>query len=188
MYFSNAYIPIRLDKDLKAQLPEFDDEVDNDVNNRRMLSRFSVWLLVGCCDFPIHCSSPERLGRLVSMVMDWMDAVSSLKRDYVGELLKTLANKHVKSWLIEVRANKMSLFCACLSPCPPDYVRVAGCWNMLMNRVRQHMEGLHRLCRCISYDLINTEVCVCYLHSFPVYILVNYCLVIIFKASNLCLQ
>ena len=150
----------RLDIDLKSQLPEFDDEVDNDVNNRRMLSRFSVWLLIGTCDSPTLCSSPETLGRLVSMVMDWMDAVSSLKRDYVGELLKTLANKHVKRWLTEVRENKMALFCACLSPSPPNYVRVAGLWNILMNTVRQHMEGLHRLCRCISYDLINTEVCI----------------------------
>ncbi|XP_048586447.1 protein unc-79 homolog isoform X2 [Nematostella vectensis] len=140
------------------RLEQVDDEIDNDINNRRMLSRFGIWLLVGICSDPTKCESPERLGRLVAMVIAWIDTTSSLMRDYVGELLKRLASQHASKWLSAVRDDKMELFCACISPSPPEYARVGTCWDALTSTVRQYVEGLHRICCLIPFDLLNIEV------------------------------
>lgn len=132
--------------------------MDNDINNRRMLSRFGVWLLVGVCSEPARCESAERLGRLVSMVLSWIETTSTLRRDYVGELLKRLTSQYVCRWLLQVRDSKSELLCACLTPDPPAYVKVGGCWDTMSSKARQHMEGLHRLCCLVPHNLITPEV------------------------------
>lgn len=137
---------------------EFEDDVDNDINNRRMLSRFGVWLLVGVCNEPARCESAERLGRLVSMVLSWIETASTLRRDYVGELLKRLTSQYVCRWLTQVRDSKLDVLCACLSPNPPSYVKVGGCWDAMSSKERQHMEGLHRLCCVVPHGIITPEV------------------------------
>ena len=142
----------------KLEDDDFEDDVDNDINNRRMLSRFGVWLLVGVCNEPSRCESAERLGRLVSMTLSWIETVSTLRRDYVGELLKRLTSQYVCRWLIQVRDSKLDVLCACLSPDPPGYVKVGGCWDSMSSKVRQHMEGLHRLCCLVPHNLITPEV------------------------------
>lgn len=123
-----------------------------------MLSRFGIWLLVGICGDPTRCESPERLGRLVAMVIEWIDVTTSLMRDYVGELLKRLAAQHASKWLTTVRDTKMELFCACLSPSPPEYAKVGGCWDSLSSPVNQLVEGLHRVCCLIPFQLVIEEV------------------------------
>lgn len=123
-----------------------------------MLSRFGIWLLVGICGDPTRCESPERLGRLVAMVIEWIDVTTSLMRDYVGELLKRLATQHASKWLTTVRDTKMELFCACLSPTPPEYAKVGGCWDSLSSPVNQLVEGLHRVCCLIPFQLVVDEV------------------------------
>lgn len=142
----------------KLEDDEYEDDVDNDINNRRMLSRFGVWLLVGVCSEPARCESAERLGRLVSMVLSWIETTSTLRRDYVGELLKRLTSQYVCRWLLQVRDSKSELLCACLTPDPPAYVKVGGCWDTMSSKARQHMEGLHRLCCLIPHNLITPEV------------------------------
>lgn len=142
----------------KLEEEEIEDDVDNDINNRRMLSRLGVWLLVGVCSEPARCESVERLGRLVSMVLSWIETASTLRRDYVGELLKRLTSQYVCRWLIQVRDNKFDLLCACLSPDPPGYVKVGGCWDTMSSKERQHMEGLHRLCCAIPHNIVTREV------------------------------
>lgn len=142
----------------KLEEEEFEDDVDNDINNRRMLSRFGVWLLVGVCNEPARCESAERLGRLVSMVLSWIETASTLRRDYVGELLKRLTSQYVCRWLTQVRDSKLDVLCACLSPNPPGYVKVGGCWDVMSSKERQHIEGLHRLCCVVPHNLITPEV------------------------------
>lgn len=142
----------------KLEEEEIEDDVDNDINNRRMLSRLGVWLLVGVCSEPARCESVERLGRLVSMVLSWIETASTLRRDYVGELLKRLTSQYVCRWLTQVRDNKFDLLCACLSPDPPGYVKVGGCWDTMSSKERQHMEGLHRLCCVIPHNIVTREV------------------------------
>ena len=124
-----------------------------------MLSRLGVRLLVGVCSEPARCESAERLGRLVSMVLSWIETTSTLRRDRVGELLKGLTSQDVCRWLTQVRDNKLDLFCACLSPNPAEYIMVGGCWDAMSSKVRQHMEGLHRLCCLIPHNMITPEVC-----------------------------
>ena len=138
-----------------------EDDVDNDINNRRMLSRFGVWLLVGVCNEPARCKSAERLGRLVSMTLSWIETASTLRRDYVGELLKRLTSQYVCRWLTQVRDSKLDVLCSCLSPNPPAYVKVGGYWDSVSSKVRQHMEGLHRLCCLVPHNLITPEVSGC---------------------------
>lgn len=135
-----------------------EEEVDNDINNRRMLSRFGIWLLVGICGDPSGCESLERLGRLVAMTIEWIDTTSSLMRDYVGELLKRLATQRASKWLNAVRDCQMELFCACVSPYPPEYAKVGGCWDSLTGPVRLLIEGLHRVSCLIPYQLVDVEV------------------------------
>ena len=135
-----------------------EDDVDNDINNRRMLSRFGVWLLVGVCNEPARCKSAERLGRLVSMTLSWIETASTLRRDYVGELLKRLTSQYVCRWLTQVRDSKLDVLCSCLSPNPPAYVKVGGYWDSVSSKVRQHLEGLHRLCCLVPHNLITPEV------------------------------
>lgn len=142
----------------KLEDDEYEDDVDNDINNRRMLSRFGVWLLVGVCSEPARCEAAERLGRLVSMVLSWIETTSTLRRDYVGELLKRLTSQYVCRWLLQVRDSKLELLCACLTPDPPAYVKVGGCWDTMSSKARQHMEGLHRLCCLVPHNLITPEV------------------------------
>ena len=154
------YFVIRLVQG-KLEDEEIEDDVDNDINNRRMLSRFGVWLLVGVCNEPARCESTERLGRLVSMTLSWIETVSTLRRDYVGELLKRLTSQYVCRWLMQVRDSKLDVLCACLSPNPPGYVKVGGCWDTMSSKVRQHMEGLHRLCCLVPHNLVTPEVRAC---------------------------
>ncbi|XP_068682061.1 protein unc-79 homolog isoform X2 [Montipora foliosa] len=142
----------------KLEDDDCEDDVDNDINNRRMLSRFGVWLLVGVCNEPSRCESAERLGRLVSMTLSWIETASTLRRDYVGELLKRLTSQYVCRWLTQVRDSKLDVLCACLSPNPPGYVKVGGCWDSVSSKVRQHMEGLHRLCCLVPHNLVTPEV------------------------------
>ena len=125
-----------------------------------MLSRFGVWLLVGVCNEPARCESAERLGRLVSMTLSWIETASTLRRDYVGELLKRLTSQYVCRWLTQVRDSKLDVLCACLSPNPAGYVKVGGCWDSVSSKVHQHMEGLHRLCCLVPHNLVTPEVSV----------------------------
>lgn len=148
----------------KLEDEDIEDDIDNDINNRRMLSRFGVWLLVGVCNEPARCESAERLGRLVSMTLSWIETVSTLRRDYVGELLKRLTSQYVCRWLMQVRDSKLDVLCACLSPNPPGYVKVGGCWDTMSSKVRQHMEGLHRLCCLVPHNLVTPEVSACTNH------------------------
>ena len=146
------------------QEPETDDEYDEeaeaeeDTNSRRLLSRFGVSLLISLCNEPINCKSTERLGRLVSMVMTWVESTASFERDHYGELLKRLAGQYACRWLVAVRESNLELFCKCLSPNPPEYVKVGGCWDRLSSTVRQHTDGLGRVAQLIPHQLLTVEV------------------------------
>ena len=146
-----------VDQDVFHAKEECEDD-NNDIDSRRMLSRFGVSFLVGICNEPMKCKSAERLGRLVSMVMTWVETTASFSQDHVGELLKRLASQYACRWLLTVRENKFDLFCRCLSPNPPEHVKVGGCWDTLTSTVRQHMEGLFNLSSLIPHELITTEV------------------------------
>ena len=122
-----------------------------------MLSRFGVWLLVKFCSEP-SCQCPERLGRLIAVVMQWMDATVYVPDGFAGQILEDLKTQQVCPWLKSVRQSHFDLFCSCLLPNPPPFAQVGSYWDILINKVRQHKEGLYRLCCLIPYDILSTEV------------------------------
>lgn len=119
--------------------------VDNiTVEERQLLGRYGVWLLVGRCT-PIDNTPAEVLGRLLAMLFHWfhMTAYSyDGKENYVKNLcfylafctgqeestLEKLKTENVCGWLRDISKTHYTLFISCLLPHPPEYARIGGHW------------------------------------------------------------
>lgn len=112
---------------------------------RQLLGRYGVWLLVGRCT-PDEKTSDEILGRLLAMLFHWFHMTaysydgSSYPLDAYGLLdffkclgqeestLEKLKAENVCGWLKDLSKTNYKLFVSCLLPHPPEYARVGGHW------------------------------------------------------------
>nr|XP_012153958.1 PREDICTED: protein unc-79 homolog [Megachile rotundata] len=140
------------------------------LEERQLLGRYGVWLLVGLCT-PNQDTSIEILGRLLSMLFHWFH-VTAYSFDgtekslmhlifSVGQAespLEKLKTEYVCGWLAEVMKTHYEVFISCLLPHPADYVRVGGHWETLASRTSHLKDGLNRLFCLVPYEVITPDV------------------------------
>ncbi|XP_076762513.1 UNC-79 domain-containing protein isoform X8 [Xylocopa sonorina] len=140
------------------------------LEERQLLGRYGVWLLVGLCT-PNQDISIEILGRLLSMLFHWFHVTAysfdGTKKSLmhlifsVGQAesaLEKLKTEYVCGWLSEVMKTHYEVFISCLLPHPADYVRVGGHWETLASRTSHLKDGLNRLFCLVPYEVITPDV------------------------------
>ncbi|GAB6020639.1 hypothetical protein CHUAL_003310 [Chamberlinius hualienensis] len=147
------------DQHIRATLLNPEDQVDFSVlEERRMLSRYGIYLLVALCS-PDDETLPEILGRMLAMLFQWFDATAYFRDgDQSGGLLERLKSECIQKWLMSVCKSHFEVFVSCLLPHPPDYARVGGHWDTVTSRTGHIKEGFNRLFCLVPYEIINLEV------------------------------
>ncbi|XP_060067575.1 protein unc-79 homolog isoform X2 [Ylistrum balloti] len=141
--------------------PHFSDDDDffamEEVGERKLLSRYGIWLMVELCssreDIPI-----EILGRLLGMLFQWFDATAYLPDDNIGNALEKLKPGYIYDWLEEIGHTHFEVIVSCLLPHPVEYARVGGFWDTLVSRTTQIKEGLNCFFCLVPYDIITFEI------------------------------
>ncbi|XP_056021737.1 protein unc-79 homolog isoform X2 [Ostrea edulis] len=128
-----------------------------EAGERKLLSRYGIWLLVELCT-PRDDISIEVLGRLLGMLFQWFDATAYLPDDNVGNALERLKDEYVCDWLDEVAKTHFEVIVSCLLPHPVEYARVGGFWDTLCSRTVQIKEGLNCFFCLVPYDVITFEM------------------------------
>ncbi|XP_078033882.1 UNC-79 domain-containing protein [Augochlora pura] len=134
--------------------------VQNDpssLEERQLLGRFGVWLLVGLCT-PNQDTSVDILGRLLSMLFHWFHVTAYSFDGQAESALEKLKTECVCGWLSKVMKSHYEVFISCLLPHPADYVRVGGHWDTLASRTSHLKDGLNRLFCLVPYEVITPEV------------------------------
>lgn len=97
------------------------------IEERQLLGRYGVWLLVGRCT-PVEETPVEILGRLLAMLFHWFHMTAYSYDGQKENSLEKLKNESVCDWLRDIAETHYKLFISCLLPHPPDYARVGGHW------------------------------------------------------------
>ncbi|KAF6204812.1 hypothetical protein GE061_018974 [Apolygus lucorum] len=127
------------------------------MEERQLMGRFGVWLLVGLCN-PCENTSSEILGRLLSMLFHWFHVTAYTFDDQAECTLERLKTDYVCGWINKVCSTHFDVFVSCLLPHPPEYARVGGHWDMLVSKTSHLKNGLNRLFCLVPYEVITTEV------------------------------
>jgi hypothetical protein len=94
---------------------------------RRVMSRFGVYLLVGLCkpnpDVPEHI-----LGRIMAMLFQWYHATAYLSDDKAGNAIEQIKTDYTNNWIQKIKASYPHLVNSCLLPHPPSFAKVGGKW------------------------------------------------------------
>ncbi|XP_024081973.1 protein unc-79 homolog isoform X2 [Cimex lectularius] len=146
--------------DIQAKATMLNAICDKDslsTEERQLMGRFGVWLLVGLC-VPTENISSEILGRLLSMLFHWFHVTAYTFDDQAECTLERLKTDYVCGWLNEVCQAHFDVFVSCLLPHPPDYARVGGHWDMLVTKTTHLKKGLNRLFCLVPYEVITTNV------------------------------
>ncbi|KAF8766719.1 Protein unc-79 like protein [Argiope bruennichi] len=97
------------------------------VEERQLLSKYGIWLLVGLCT-PNEHTPDESLGRLLSMLFQWFHYTACLPDVHELSALERLKKEYIHGWLMEVVKTHFEVFVSCLLPHPADYAKVGGHW------------------------------------------------------------
>ncbi|XP_049954031.1 protein unc-79 homolog [Schistocerca serialis cubense] len=142
----------------KATLLNVLNVADNiPVEERQLLGRYGVWLLVGLCT-PNETKPVEILGRLLAMLFHWFDITAYSFDDQIESTLERLKVDFVCDWLSQLRTSHFKIFVSCLLPHPADYARVGGHWDTLVSRTAHLKDGLNRLFCLVPYEVITIEI------------------------------
>lgn len=133
------------------------DNISSD--ERQLLGRYGIWLLVGrCTPTPTSDTPVETLGRLLSMLFHWFHVTAYSSDGEVESTIEKLKVEHVCGWLKEICKNHYKEFISCLLPHPPEFARVGGHWDTLASRTSHLKEGLQRLICLVPYEVITSEI------------------------------
>ncbi|XP_014665214.1 PREDICTED: protein unc-79 homolog, partial [Priapulus caudatus] len=151
-----------LGEDREKQRPSMPQDADDSAEGekseeRRLLSRYGIWLVVQLCA-PSDSIPPETLGRLLAVIFQWYEATAYLPDDNIGTALESLKTEYIFKWVTAVRKVHFNVFVSCLLPDPPEYARVGGHWDTLATATTRIKDGLNRLFCLIPYDIISFEV------------------------------
>lgn len=127
------------------------------LEERQLLGRYGIWLLVGRCT-PTADTPVEILGRLLSMLFHWFHVTAYSSDGEVESTIEKLKMEHVCGWLKDICTSHYKEFISCLLPHPPEYARVGGHWDTLASRTSHLKEGLQRLICLVPYDVITSEI------------------------------
>lgn len=149
--------PLRESSDVRTSFP-YNDYSDNiSLEERQLLGRYGIWLLVGRCT-PVADTPTEILGRLLSMLFHWFHVTAYSSDGEIESTIEKLKVEHVCGWLKDICKSHYKEFISCLLPHPPEYARVGGHWDTLAFRTSHLKEGLQRLICLVPYEVITSEI------------------------------
>ena len=126
--------------------------------NKRLLSRFSCYLIYSLIKPAEPCVDIETFGRVISMVLEWFHLVCYIPSDASGELISKIRTQFVLPWIRSVIENHSELVISCLLPFPPDFAKVGGVWETKSNRSVQIKEEFVKFCDLIPYEIVSYEI------------------------------
>uniref|UniRef100_A0A8D8RWG0 Protein unc-79 homolog n=1 Tax=Cacopsylla melanoneura TaxID=428564 RepID=A0A8D8RWG0_9HEMI len=147
--------------EIQMKAAQFKEEMERSkaipLEERQLMGRFGVWLLVGLCnpspDTPTHV-----LGRLLSMLFHWFH-VTAYSFDELGECtLERLKKDYVCEWMGNICKSHFDVYVSCLLPHPPEYAKVGGHWDMLVSRTSHLKNGLNRFFCLVPYTSFTLEI------------------------------
>ncbi|CAG9855370.1 unnamed protein product [Phyllotreta striolata] len=141
-------------KEGKSPVPGIDNIT---IEERQLLGRYGVWLLVGRCT-PTENTSKEVLGRLLTMIFHWFHMTAYSYDGQEESTLEKLKTEIVCNWLRNISQTHYNLFISCLLPHPPEYARIGGHWDILSSRTTHLKDGLNRLFCLVPYEVITQEI------------------------------
>ncbi|WKY02896.1 hypothetical protein Q1695_016301 [Nippostrongylus brasiliensis] len=120
-------------------------EIDTMADERRMLSRFGVWMMAALCP-PNQNADPQAISYIMYNVFQWFATTALLPNDSMGASLEQLKTDFVCDWINMAIRIHYEVFIATLSP-----VEEEG------RHFEQTKEGLARLLALMPYDVISME-------------------------------
>ncbi|XP_052119474.1 protein unc-79 homolog isoform X4 [Frankliniella occidentalis] len=133
-----------------------EDELAQD--ERQLLGRYGVWLLVGLCTPNAESTPTHTLGRLLAMLFHWFHITAYSFDDQAENTLEGLKTDFVCVWLKEICKSHFNVLVSCLLPHPPDYSRVGGHWDTMSSRTCHLKDGLNRLFCLVPYEVVSPEI------------------------------
>ncbi|KAH9417943.1 Protein unc-79 [Dermatophagoides pteronyssinus] len=136
------------------------DSNDSSIEERQLLSRYGIWLLIGLVD-PAEANTNERielLGRMLAMLCQWFHNTACLPDDQAGSALERIKSESIHGWLMKVIESQFCLFANCLVPSPPDHAQIGGHWECWPSMTNQIKEGFKRLLCLVPYDIITPDI------------------------------
>ncbi|XP_028035618.1 protein unc-79 homolog isoform X2 [Bombyx mandarina] len=127
------------------------------VEDRQLLGRYGVWLMVGLCT-PNPDTPEEILGRLLSVLFHWFHVTSFSYTGETATIVEKLKLEHVCGWVRALCEQQRGVLVACLLPHPPHYMRQAGHWDNLASKTHHLKDGLNRLYCLIPYGIITQSI------------------------------
>lgn len=147
------------------------------LEERRLLSRYGVWLLVALCK-PVPDAPKAVIGRLIGALFHWFDttalvtdgnhpslvvAITSFidlcTKDQAGSVLEPLKSEMLRDWIVEAQETQLDVLVDCLMPWPASYSRVGGSWDTGHCSKAVHIkEGFSRLFCLVPYEIITLDL------------------------------
>uniref|UniRef100_A0A8R1UE95 Uncoordinated protein 79 n=1 Tax=Pristionchus pacificus TaxID=54126 RepID=A0A8R1UE95_PRIPA len=124
-------------------------EVDKMSDERRMLSRFGIWLMAALCP-PVPEANERALHYVMEAVFEWFATTALLPNDNMGSSLEQLKTEFVSDWLNLAIRNHYDVFVDVLSPAAVREVEDRP-------RVEEMKEALGKLLSLTPYDIVSLE-------------------------------
>ncbi|KAL6726462.1 hypothetical protein Aduo_008429 [Ancylostoma duodenale] len=121
-------------------------EIDTMADERRMLSRFGVWMMAALCP-PNQNADPQAISYIMYNVFQWFATTALLPNDSMGASLEQLKTDFVCDWINMAIRVHYDVFITALIPDPEEEGRY----------FEQTKEGLGRLLALMPYDVISLE-------------------------------
>uniref|UniRef100_A0A914HQ76 Uncharacterized protein n=1 Tax=Globodera rostochiensis TaxID=31243 RepID=A0A914HQ76_GLORO len=136
---------------------ELGREVDPLSDERRMLSRFGIWLMAAHCP-PVPEATQSSVGYLLSVLFQWFATTALLPNDAMGQSLEQLKADFACEWLNQTLAAHYEEFVAQLLPQqlePCGSTAEDAIWDVRSIRREQFREGLAKLLALAPYDVVS---------------------------------
>ncbi|CAI4221088.1 unnamed protein product [Auanema sp. JU1783] len=123
-------------------------EIDRMADERRMLSRFGVWLMAALCS-PDSIADKKAIGYIMYNVFQWFSTTALLPNDSMGASLEQLKTDFVCDWINMAIRIHDDVFIQILSPQMEE--------SDTRPYIEQIKEGLGRLLSLMPYDIISHD-------------------------------
>ncbi|XP_057379206.1 protein unc-79 homolog [Daphnia carinata] len=128
------------------------------LEERRLLSRYGVWLLTAVCR-PVPQAAKSIIGRLIGALFHWFDTTAHVTDDQAGSVLEPLKSEMLREWIVEAQENQLDVLLDCLMPWPASYSRIGGSWDTGHCPKAVHIkEGFNRLFCLVPYEIITVDL------------------------------
>uniref|UniRef100_A0A1I8BMZ9 C2H2-type domain-containing protein n=1 Tax=Meloidogyne hapla TaxID=6305 RepID=A0A1I8BMZ9_MELHA len=138
---------------------ELGREIDPLSDERRMLSRFGIWLMVAHCP-PVPEATPCSVGYLLGALFQWFSTTALLPNDAMGQTLEQLKADFGCEWLNQALSNHYEVFINELLPQqlePLDGTIEDTIWDERFVRKEIMRDGLSKLLALAPYDIISID-------------------------------